>query len=116
MLSAEDLVKALEKKNKSFLHADTCMLVSFVFDYISKELAKGNKVELRNFGVFYTSLYKARKVLSPETKRVYSLPDRLLPKFKPSKKLIKQDIKWRKQFTYYCFYFWCSLAISIVIL
>ncbi len=116
MLSAEDLVKALEKKNKSFLHADTSVLVSFVFDYISKELAKGNKVELRNFGVFYTSLYKARKVLSPETKKVYNLPDRLLPKFKPSKKLIKQEIKWRKHFTYYCFCFWYSLVTLTVVL
>ncbi len=85
----KDLVKLLEKENKSFLHAETGLLVSFVFNFIAKELVKGNRVEIRNFGVFDTSLYKARKIVNPETKKVYNLPNRFLPKFKPSKKLMQ---------------------------
>ncbi|MGC8977570.1 MAG: HU family DNA-binding protein [Candidatus Ratteibacteria bacterium] len=45
------------------------------------------RVELRNFGVFYFKKIKSKKARNPKTKEEIIIPERLKLIFKPSKKL-----------------------------
>jgi nucleoid DNA-binding protein len=63
-------------------------------DYITEALAKGDKVELRNFGVFEVKVRKARIGRNPHhpTKDV-AIPRRSVVKFKAGKEMRKAVLK-----------------------
>jgi nucleoid DNA-binding protein len=63
-------------------------------DYITESLAKGDKVELRNFGVFEVRVRKARIGRNPHvpTKDV-AIPERSVVKFKAGKEMRKAVLK-----------------------
>jgi len=55
-------------------------------DHISEALAKGDKVELRNFGVFDVRIVKARPGRNPKKPHIdVSIPARAIGKFKSGK-------------------------------
>jgi nucleoid DNA-binding protein len=57
-------------------------------DYISEALAKGDKVELRNFGVFEVRVRKARIGRNPHVpSKDVPIPERSVVKFKPGKEM-----------------------------
>jgi nucleoid DNA-binding protein len=63
-------------------------VVQKTLDHISQSLAKGDTVELRNFGVFEVKVRKARigrNPNSPETD--VPIPERSIVKFKPGKEM-----------------------------
>jgi nucleoid DNA-binding protein len=69
-------------------------VVQKTLDYISEGLAKGRKVELRNFGVFEVKIRRARigrNPNSPETD--VPIPERAVVKFKPGKDMREEVIK-----------------------
>lgn len=59
---------------------------------IVKALSRGERVELRGFGIFETKTRKARQARNPQTGESVFVPSRLVPKFKPSKEL-KEIVK-----------------------
>lgn len=56
-------------------------------DIIVEELSKGRCVKLTGFGTFENTTYKPRKLDSPLTKDTIKLEERVIPKFKPAKKV-----------------------------
>ncbi len=59
---------------------------------IVKALSRGERIELRGFGIFVTKPRKARKARNPKTGESVFVPSRIVPVFKPSKEL-KEIVK-----------------------
>lgn len=69
-------------------------VVQRTLNYISESLAKGRKVELRNFGVFEVKVRKARVGRNPNAPETdVPIPERAVVKFKPGKEMREQVIK-----------------------
>jgi nucleoid DNA-binding protein len=69
-------------------------VVQKTLDYIAEALAKGNKVELRNFGVFEVRTRKARVGRNPNAPATdVPIPARSVVKFKPGKEMHEAVIK-----------------------
>ena len=58
-----------------------------VFDVILESLERGDRVELRDFGVFSVRKAKARMALDPNTKKPVPVPEKTWPHFKASKQM-----------------------------
>ena len=56
--------------------------VQFFLDQIVAELSQGNRIELREFGVFETRTRSAHTARNPRTKEAVSVPARASVKFK----------------------------------
>src|SRR6266446_1598316 len=69
-------------------------VVQKTLDYVAEALAKGDKVELRNFGVFEVKVRKARIGRNPNAPATdVPIPERSVVKFKPGKEMRTQVIK-----------------------
>ena len=62
-------------------------VVQKTLDYIANSLAKGDKVELRNFGVFEVKRRKARKARNPRTGERVDVEPKNVVTFKPGKEM-----------------------------
>ncbi len=63
-------------------------VVQKTLDYIAEALAKGDKVELRNFGVFEVKIRKARVGRNPNAPETdVPIPARAMVKFKAGKEM-----------------------------
>ncbi|UMZ75278.1 HU family DNA-binding protein [Natranaerofaba carboxydovora] len=71
---------------------DTEKAVNKVFDVISEELAKGEKVQLIGFGTFETRERAAREGRNPSTGEVIQIEATRIPAFKAGKSL-KEKVK-----------------------
>jgi len=61
---------------------DVMTVVQKTFDSIVESLTKGQKVELRNFGVFKVKVRRAKKGRNPRTGEVIPVPERRIVYFK----------------------------------
>lgn len=69
-------------------------IVQKTFDYLTESLANGNKVELRNFGVFEVKVRKARVGRNPNAPaNDVRIPPRAVVKFKAGKEMRDAVIK-----------------------
>ncbi len=69
-------------------------VVQKTLDYIAEAVSMGNKVELRNFGVFEVKIRKARVGRNPNAPATnVPIPPRAIVKFKPGKEMRVQVIK-----------------------
>lgn len=69
-------------------------IVQKTLDYIRESVAKGQKVELRNFGVFEVKIRKARVGRNPNAPETdVPIPQRAVVKFKPGKEMRDEVIK-----------------------
>ncbi len=66
-------------------------VVQQFLDEIVNELGKGNRLEVRDFGVFETKLRKARKAQNPKTLEPVAVPEKRTVKFKVGR-LMKQRL------------------------
>lgn len=71
---------------------DVKTIVQKTFDVIIDSLTRGEKVELRNFGVFKIKERKARSGRNPRTGESVPVPPRKVVVFKPGLEM-KQKIK-----------------------
>ena len=62
-------------------------IVQKTLDYIAEALARGKKVELRNFGVFEVKKRAARRARNPKTGDKVQVPERFVVTFKPGKEM-----------------------------
>jgi nucleoid DNA-binding protein len=73
-------------------------VVQRTLDYISEALAKGENVELRNFGVFEVKVRKARIGRNPNAPATdVPIPERSVVKFKPGKEMRAEVLKLSPQ-------------------
>ena len=84
------LLKQLSNNYPNFLKKDLEKLTSIVFNEIKLALKKGDRVELRGFGVFSTNNQKARISRNPKTGEKVNTPEKKTIHFKMSKDLFKK--------------------------
>ena len=69
-------------------------VVQKTLNYIAEALANGDKVELRNFGVFEVKVRRARIGRNPNAPTaVVAIPQRSVVRFRPGKEMRAQVLK-----------------------
>ena len=84
------LLKQLSNNYPNFLKKDLEKLTNIILSEIKKSLKKGDRVELRGFGVFSTKTQKARISRNPKTGEKVNTPEKKTIHFKMSKDLFKK--------------------------
>ena len=84
------LLKQLSKNYPNFLKKDLEKFTNIILEEIKKTLKRGERVELRGFGVFSTKLQKARISRNPKTGEKVNTPKKKTIHFKMAKDLFKK--------------------------
>lgn len=92
-LTKRDLVIRISEETR-LTQQEVLDVVQKTLDYIAEALSKGDKVELRNFGVFEVKTRKARVGRNPNAPETdVPIPARSVVKFKAGKEMAAQVIK-----------------------
>ncbi len=92
-LTKRDLVIRISNET-GLVQQQVLDVVQKTLDYIAEALAKGDKVELRNFGVFEVKVRKARIGRNPNAPAAdVPIPERAVVKFKPGKEMRAEVLK-----------------------
>jgi len=92
-LTKRDLVVRISE-DTGMIQQQVLDVVQKTLDYIADALAKGDKVELRNFGVFEVKTRKARIGRNPNAPETdVPIPQRSVVKFKPGKEMRAEVLK-----------------------
>ncbi len=92
-LTKRDLVIRISDET-GLIQQQVLDVVQKTLDYIAEALAKGDKVELRNFGVFEVKTRKARIGRNPNAPETdVPIPTRSVVKFKPGKEMKAEVLK-----------------------
>ena len=84
------LLKQLSKNYPNFLKKDLEKFTDIILKEIKSTLKRGERVELRGFGVFSTNIQKARISRNPKTGEKVHTPKKRTIHFKMSKELFKK--------------------------
>ena len=84
------LLKQLKKSYPNFLKKDLEKVVSIVLNEIKQTLKRGDRVELRGFGIFSTNIQKARISRNPKTGEKVNTPEKKTIHFKMTKEMFKK--------------------------
>ena len=84
------ILKDLSKNYPNFLKKDLEKFINIILGEIKNTLKKGERVELRGFGIFYTNIQKARISRNPKTGEKVSTPKKRTIHFKMAKDLFKK--------------------------
>jgi len=92
-LTKRDLVIRISNET-GLIQQQVLDIVQKTLDYIAEALAKGDKVELRNFGVFEVKVRKPRVGRNPNAPAVdVPIPQRAVVKFKMGKEMRADVLK-----------------------
>jgi nucleoid DNA-binding protein len=92
-MTKRDLVVRISQET-NLVQQTVLEVVQKTLDYISAALAKGETVELRNFGVFEVKVRKPRIGRNPNAPaKDVRIPPRAVVKFKPGKEMRDEVIK-----------------------
>jgi nucleoid DNA-binding protein len=92
-LTKRDLVIRISEET-GMIQQEVLVVVQKTLDYIAEALARGDKVELRNFGVFEVKVRKARIGRNPNAPTTdVPIPERSVVKFKPGKEMRAEVFK-----------------------
>ena len=83
------LLNQLSKNYPNFLKKDLEIFTNIILKEIKISLKRGERVELRGFGVFSTKIQKARISRNPKTNQKVDTPEKKTIHFKMSKDLFK---------------------------
>jgi nucleoid DNA-binding protein len=96
-MTKRDLVVRISEET-GLVQQDVLTVVQKTLDYISDAVTKGQKVELRNFGVFEVKVRKARVGRNPNAPAAdVPIPPRAVVKFKPGKEMREAVLKLTPQ-------------------
>ncbi len=84
------LLKQLSDNYPNFLKKDLKKFTNIILDEIRQSLKRGDRVELRGFGVFSTNIQKARISRNPKTGEKVNTPQKKTIHFKMAKELFKK--------------------------
>ena len=84
------LLKQLSKSYPNFLKKDLEKFTNIILKEIKNTLNRGERVELRGFGIFSTKIQKARISRNPRTGEKVNTPQKRTIHFKMSKDLFKK--------------------------
>ena len=85
-----DILKKLSENYPNFLKKDLKKFTEIILKEIKKTLRRGERVELRGFGVFSTNIQKARISRNPKTGEKIHTPEKKTIHFKMAKDLFKK--------------------------
>ena len=83
------LLKQLSKNYPNFLKKDLEKFTNIILSEIQRTLKRGERVELRGFGIFYSKVQRARISRNPKTNEKVNTPEKKTIHFKISKDLFK---------------------------
>ena len=84
------LLKQLATNYPNFLKKDLEKFTNIILNELKRALKRGDRVELRGFGVFSTKTQKARISRNPKTGEKINTPEKKTIHFKMSKDLFKK--------------------------
>ena len=84
------LLKQLSNNYPNFLKKDLEKFTDIILNEIKRALKRGDRVELRGFGVFSTNTQKARISRNPKTGEKVNTPEKKTIHFKMAKELFKK--------------------------
>ena len=84
MATKKDLVREVSGKSK-LTQAEVKNVIQLTFDSVLSALVRGEKVELRNFGVFQVKDRAQRRARNPRTGEEVIVPRKKVAVFKPGR-------------------------------
>ncbi len=90
-MTKKDIIMKISE-DTGFKQVDVKKVVQRTFDIITDSLSGGDKVELRNFGIFKVKTRKGRQGRNPRTGESVSIPDKKVVSFKAGMKM-KMDVE-----------------------
>ena len=84
------ILKKLKENYPNFLKKDLEKFTDIILNEIKFTLKRGERVELRGFGVFSTKIQKARISRNPKTGEKINTPEKKTIHFKMAKELFKK--------------------------
>ena len=84
------LLKQLSKNWPNFLQKDLSKFTEIILSEIKQALRRGDRVELRGFGIFSTNIQKTRISRNPKTGEKVNTPEKKTIHFKMAKEMFKK--------------------------
>ncbi len=84
------ILKQLANSYPNFLKKDLEKFTNIVLVEIKQALKRGDRVELRGFGIFSTNTQKARISRNPKTGEKVNTPEKKVIHFKMAKEMFKK--------------------------
>ncbi len=85
-----ELLQKLCNLHPNLLNKDIKKILEIIFLEISEALSRGENVEIRGFGIFKTTLRKARTGRNPKSSQLVQIPQKKAIKWKMSKILFNK--------------------------
>jgi integration host factor subunit beta len=82
-----ELIERIASQNPHLYQRDIENIVNAIIDEIVKALGRGDRVELRDFGIFSPKLRGARKGRNPKTGAEVQVAQKVIPYFKTGKEM-----------------------------
>ena len=89
-IAKSKLLKQLQKSYPNFLKKDLDKMTFVILDEIKQALKRGDRVELRGFGIFSTNIQKERISRNPKTGEKVNTPQKKAIHFKMAKEMFKK--------------------------
>ena len=89
-IAKSKILKKLKENYPNFLKKDLEKFTEIILNEIKFTLKRGERVELRGFGVFSTKIQKARISRNPKTGEKVNTPEKKTIHFKMAKELFKK--------------------------
>ena len=84
------LLKKINNNYPNFLKKDLKKFADIILSEIKLALKRGDRVELRGFGIFSTNIQKARISRNPKTGEKVNTPEKKTIHFKMAKEMFKK--------------------------
>jgi integration host factor subunit beta len=82
-----ELVSKLAAENPHLYKRDVEAIVDAILNTITAALARGDRVELRGFGVFTAKKRSERNARNPRSGKTVEVPEKAFPVFKPGREM-----------------------------
>jgi len=84
-LNKSDLISKILESDSNLFKKDASKIVNVFFDTISEAISRGERVELRGFGVFDVKVREARIARNPKNGEAVAVPAKKVPFFRMGK-------------------------------
>ena len=84
-MNKSDLILKILESDPNLFKKDASKIVDVFFDTISEAISRGERVELRGFGVFDVKIREARIARNPKNGEAVAVPAKKVPFFRMGK-------------------------------
>src|SRR5260370_37720058 len=86
-MKKSELIERISSQNPHLFQRDIEKIVSAIIDEIVQALRRGDRVELRGFGVFSAKLREAHRGRNPKTGAAVAVAKKAVPSFRTGKEM-----------------------------